>query len=137
MNAKRCVALQAIGLAHLDTASHLCLHPKYGPWFSLRAVLVFDGVAFQGELPRFCKSSCGWQLAGAPLAPQVWFILRAVLVCDGVGVQAEQPPGLLQWSTSGADSRQSCWCCIAGLFHPGLSGQEGDLRQTLGSRGLH
>ncbi len=40
--------LQAVGLAHLDAASHLCLHPKYGPWFSLRALLVFDGVPFHG-----------------------------------------------------------------------------------------
>lgn len=41
--------LQAVGMAHLDAASHLCLHPKYGPWFSLRALLVFDGVPFHGE----------------------------------------------------------------------------------------
>jgi hypothetical protein len=45
-------ALQAAGLAHLDAASHLCLHPKYGPWFSLRALLVFDGVSFCGEQPH-------------------------------------------------------------------------------------
>lgn len=44
-----CCWSQAIGLAHLDAASHLCLHPKYGPWFSLRALLVFDGVPFHGE----------------------------------------------------------------------------------------
>ena len=46
---KGCCWAQAIGLAHLDAASHLCLHPKYGPWFSLRALLVFDGVPFHGE----------------------------------------------------------------------------------------
>lgn len=37
-----------IGLAYLDPISHLCLHPKFGPWLSMRAVLVFDGVTYTG-----------------------------------------------------------------------------------------
>ncbi len=39
----------AIGLAYLDDASHLCLHPKHGPWFSMRAILVWDDIAYTGE----------------------------------------------------------------------------------------
>ena len=38
----------AAGIAFLDEASHLSLHPKYGPWFSMRCLLVFDGVKFTG-----------------------------------------------------------------------------------------
>jgi hypothetical protein len=42
------VALQRMahhsGLAYLDHVSHLCLHPRFGPWFSLR-----------------CVSGAGWQ----------------------------------------------------------------------------
>ena len=37
-----------IGFAYYDTTSHLCLHPKLGPWFSMRAVLVFDGLSYAG-----------------------------------------------------------------------------------------
>lgn len=58
--APRYVALQraaaAGGLAHLD-GSHLCLHHKFGPWFTLRATLVFDAVEYTG--------------AGLPAAVQV------------------------------------------------------------------
>lgn len=32
----------AAGLAYLDQESHLCLHPRLGPWFALRAVVLFD-----------------------------------------------------------------------------------------------
>ncbi|GBG73028.1 hypothetical protein CBR_g12747 [Chara braunii] len=42
----RLIAIQRMahiaGVAFLDQVSHLCLHPQFGPWFSLRAVLVFD-----------------------------------------------------------------------------------------------
>ena len=38
-----------IGFAFYDRTSHLCLHPKFGPWFSMRAVIVFEGVPFTGE----------------------------------------------------------------------------------------
>lgn len=38
----------AAGLADLDQQTHLCLHPKFGPWFALRCVLVFDGVQYAG-----------------------------------------------------------------------------------------
>lgn len=37
---------QASGLAYLDPASHISLHPDYGPWFALRAVVVFDSVQY-------------------------------------------------------------------------------------------
>lgn len=38
----------AIGMAYLDEASHLCLHPKHGPWFSMRAVLLWDDIVYSG-----------------------------------------------------------------------------------------
>eukprot|EP00884_Botryococcus_braunii_P008437 jgi/Botrbrau1/17595/Bobra.0166s0035.1 len=38
----------AIGLAYLDPTCHLCMHPKYGPWFALRCILVFDELDYQG-----------------------------------------------------------------------------------------
>lgn len=41
----------AVGLAYLDEASHLCLHPKHGPWFSMRALLIWDDVSYAGTLP--------------------------------------------------------------------------------------
>lgn len=49
----------AVGLAYLDEDVHLALHPKYGPWFGLRGVLVFDGVSYSGEF----KNSWIWQWA--------------------------------------------------------------------------
>ena len=42
-------AAAAAGLAYQDRVSHLCLHPKYGAWFSLRCLLVFDGIQYTGE----------------------------------------------------------------------------------------
>jgi hypothetical protein len=51
----RYVAMQrmaaAAGLAHLDEVSHLCMHPTYGPWFSLRCALVFDEVSYTHPQP--------------------------------------------------------------------------------------
>lgn len=35
-------AAQLSGLAYYSSITHLCMHPKYGPWFALRAVAVFD-----------------------------------------------------------------------------------------------
>ena len=48
-------AASAAGLAYLDVGSHLCLHPKFGPWFALRATLVFDAVEYTGAC---CVASC-------------------------------------------------------------------------------
>lgn len=39
----------AAGVAFWDQSSCLSLHPKYGPWFALRAVVVFDGIEYTGE----------------------------------------------------------------------------------------
>ena len=39
---------QAAGLAYMDPNSHLCLHPKFGPWIALRCALVFDGKQYAG-----------------------------------------------------------------------------------------
>ena len=62
----RFVALQraaaTAGLAYLDTTSHLCLHPKFGAWFALRAVLIFDAVKFTGEPKRLHET---WLLCSA------------------------------------------------------------------------
>ena len=35
-------AARVSGLAHFNSACHLCLHPVYGPWWAMRAVLIFD-----------------------------------------------------------------------------------------------
>lgn len=37
---------QAAGLAQLEENSHLCVHPKFGPWIALRCALVFDNVLY-------------------------------------------------------------------------------------------
>ncbi len=37
------------GLTYWDESSGLSLHPKYGSWFALRAVLVFEGVEHTGK----------------------------------------------------------------------------------------
>lgn len=44
-------AAQVSGLAYKNDAAHLCVHPVYGPWFALRAVVVVDvdGAAFAGQ----------------------------------------------------------------------------------------
>jgi hypothetical protein len=30
------------GMAYFDKTSHLSIHPTYGPWFSMRAIVIFD-----------------------------------------------------------------------------------------------
>lgn len=47
---------QAGGIAYLDEESHLCMHPKYGPWFALRACLVFDDIIHSGKRPKLLNS---------------------------------------------------------------------------------
>ncbi|GAB4822060.1 hypothetical protein N2152v2_009106 [Parachlorella kessleri] len=42
-------------LAYLDHDAHLCLHPKYGPWFSLRAAVVFDDLVWDAVPPAPLK----------------------------------------------------------------------------------
>lgn len=80
---QRCA--QAIGLAHLDAASHLCLHPKYGPWFSLRAVLVFDGVKFNGE----CLPKAHSLLIGHSTLWLSFQLVHCVVTFDGVKNRGE------------------------------------------------
>lgn len=46
----------AVGMAYLDQASHLCLHPKHGPWFSMRAVLLWDDVQYTGMPHTSCST---------------------------------------------------------------------------------
>jgi hypothetical protein len=44
------------GLAALEKTTHLLVHARYGPWFSLRSVLIFDSLSgdalTQGEPPH-------------------------------------------------------------------------------------
>jgi methylmalonic aciduria homocystinuria type C protein len=49
----------AAGLAHLSP-SHLSVHPQYGPWIALRALLVFDvpGPAGSRPVPQDPCTSC-------------------------------------------------------------------------------
>jgi hypothetical protein len=42
----------AAGIAYLDEVSHLCMHPTYGAWFSLRAALVFDDMPWSPALRK-------------------------------------------------------------------------------------
>lgn len=42
------------GLTYWDGSSGLSLHPKYGSWFALRAVLVFEGIEHTGKPPHSC-----------------------------------------------------------------------------------
>lgn len=46
-------AAEISGLAFHDDQTHLCVHPKFGPWFALRAVLVLDmpGIPFDPAAP--------------------------------------------------------------------------------------
>ncbi|KAL4458499.1 hypothetical protein ABPG75_013364 [Micractinium tetrahymenae] len=39
------------GLAYLDETSHLCLHPRFGPWFSLRCAVIFDDIPYTAPQP--------------------------------------------------------------------------------------
>jgi hypothetical protein len=89
--------LQAVGLAHLDAASHLCLHPKYGPWFSLRALLVFDGVPFHGE-PTL-KVICAAPRAASPSAR--WIVPKEQ---DARSASRESQDLLHTWSACVSDS---------------------------------
>lgn len=41
----------ASGLSHLDESVHLSLHPVYGAWHSLRAVLVYDNLSYDEPRP--------------------------------------------------------------------------------------
>ena len=41
----------AAGLCALEATSHLSLHATYGAWFSLRSVVVFDGVPWRPPAP--------------------------------------------------------------------------------------
>ena len=50
---------EVAGLAYTHPYSHLSLHPRFGPWFALRAVLVFDNVEYTG------KHWPGWLAVGA------------------------------------------------------------------------
>ena len=40
---------EVAGVAYTHPYSHLSLHPRYGPWFALRAVLVFNNVEYTGK----------------------------------------------------------------------------------------
>ncbi|KAK9813724.1 hypothetical protein WJX73_005448 [Symbiochloris irregularis] len=57
------VAMQRLaditGCAYNDNLSHLSLHPRFGPWFALRALIVFDGVKYTGQRkPRLPNPMC-------------------------------------------------------------------------------
>lgn len=62
-------AAAVAGLAHL-AASHLCVHPEYGPWLALRAVVVLDAdgpptPAPPVDPPCACARGCAPALAAA------------------------------------------------------------------------
>lgn len=41
----------AAGLAFLDEDSHLCIHPRFGTWFSLRCCIIFDEIPYNQPKP--------------------------------------------------------------------------------------
>ena len=45
-------AAHVAGVAHLDEKCHLAIHPRYGPWIALRALLVFDDIRGPDETHR-------------------------------------------------------------------------------------
>ncbi|MBK9072846.1 MAG: hypothetical protein IPL79_17875 [Myxococcales bacterium] len=63
-------AAVAAGLAYL-APSQLCIHPIYGPWFSLRALVVLDapapGDGGTGAAPVRCPAPCDCALACQPI----------------------------------------------------------------------
>lgn len=40
---------EGVGLCYLDSNTHLCMHPVYGSWFSLRGFLLMDGLVFDTQ----------------------------------------------------------------------------------------
>ena len=82
-------AASAAGLAYLDAGSHLCLHPRFGPWFALRATLVFDAVEYTGAR---CVASCMHALRKLQAFPRVGEMKSAVpwkMTCE-LPVSGEQ-----------------------------------------------
>lgn len=67
------------GLAFLNPACHLCVHPVYGPWISLRAVVVLDA-------PGLPDTECQVR---AP-SPRCLCLLR-------LSVSVFPPPSLFPW----------------------------------------
>ncbi|KAL6774505.1 hypothetical protein ACKKBG_A25235 [Auxenochlorella protothecoides x Auxenochlorella symbiontica] len=61
-------AAVAAGTAWLDPCSHLLVHPRHGPWLSLRCLLLFDDLAWAEAQPP--PLPC-------PLAPGVQQAVRA------------------------------------------------------------
>ena len=44
------------GLSYLEPTSHLCMHPTYGAWHSLQAVIILDGISI--DVPPPMALSC-------------------------------------------------------------------------------
>ena len=66
----------AAGLATL-APSNLAIHPIYGPWFALRAIVLVTGAALTRLLPRApceCATGCtsAFERACAAAGPQAW-----------------------------------------------------------------
>lgn len=62
-------AAEVAGLAHL-APSHLCVHPVYGPWIALRALIAFDLDGPSVPAPRIappcdCRNGCAEAFAQA------------------------------------------------------------------------
>ncbi|KAG5185300.1 hypothetical protein JKP88DRAFT_348285 [Tribonema minus] len=59
---------QVAGLAWLDDATHLCLHPEHGPWVSFRAVVLVDVPGPPGPPPAMRCPAAEGDLARAAAA---------------------------------------------------------------------
>ncbi|HUJ60476.1 MAG TPA: hypothetical protein VLX92_18370 [Kofleriaceae bacterium] len=79
----------ATGLAML-APTQLAIHPRFGPWFALRAVIVFDGI--QPEAPALlppccCAAPCtdAFTVAMSSKGPEAWRAWLAVRDACPVG----------------------------------------------------
>ncbi|KAG1668375.1 hypothetical protein FOA52_004884 [Chlamydomonas sp. UWO 241] len=79
-------AAQVSGLAYHDCDLYICLHPSFGPWFAMRAVVSFDA-DFEGASPQL--------LLADPIPPparaQLLATVKALLAPGGA------PNGWLDW----------------------------------------
>ena len=69
---------EVAGLAYTHPYSHLSLHSRFGPWFALRAVLVFDNVEYTGKHQPGCLAVGAW-ISSAPPCGQA--ALTAEMAC--------------------------------------------------------
>jgi methylmalonic aciduria homocystinuria type C protein len=110
-------AAAAAGLAWLSP-SHLCVHPVYGPWIGLRAVVVFDqdAVSSRARLAAPCSCDAGCMpaferacAAGVPASTEElrdrWRLWLAVRDACPVGRSWRYSEEQISWHYTGVQRR--------------------------------